>query len=159
MKGPVLKNLKGPVMEDFMLDMQPFSYSQIHATFYAGIISTAHRSPLLMGKHPRSSHFSQGQLSLRRVALFRGVNVAPDLSYLVRRKGHTPVHNHWLKIKPSEHNFPPLVEEVETLPTLNTEGLDNQKILSNQKRQQGKITLISWQHLKLEKKETLKQNW
>lgn len=133
MKGPILKNLKGPVVEFSGLDMQAFSCSQIHATFYARIISTAHRSPLLMGKQATSSDVSLGQLSLSRMAPVRGANVTPDLSYLVGQKGHTLVHTQWLTIEKLKHNFTPLVEEEETLPTLNREELGNQERLTNHK--------------------------
>lgn len=58
MEGPVAKHLKGPTVEYFVVDKQPFSCFKIHATFYGGIISTAHCSPLLMGKLVKSSDVS-----------------------------------------------------------------------------------------------------
>lgn len=67
------------------------------------------------------------------MALVSGENVAHDSSYLVDRKGHTPVHTQWLTIEPLKHNFPPLVEESMTNPTLNREELGNKERSTNQK--------------------------
>jgi len=86
-----------------------------------------------MGKLAISVVVSQGKLSLSRMALVRGANVALDLSYIVGQKGHTTMHTQWLTIETLKYNFPILVEEVGTLPTLNGEKLGNQEKITNLK--------------------------